>query len=179
MFNFYVIISEPQIHYFSSFYDIRPRCGRLCWLCVASSLWSVLLPSPSWLEESHLMVVWDCSVILSHSGETKRRSSAKSALDICSPFLSQTGLPAFSLVRAVPTVSSFPAVPQSPRLSQAPLSPLPPVEDDLPARYNFGYSVADLESGDSKSRQESREGGKGENLCISSNSWPLFNGKIL
>ena len=60
-------------------------------------------------------------------------------------------------------------------MSQAPLSPLPPVpslvtnlgpveegveevEENLPARYNFGYSVADLESGDSKSRQESREG---------------------
>ena len=125
-----------------------------------ASLWSVLLPSLSWLEESHLMVVWDCSVTLSHSGETTRRGSAESALDISSPFLSHPGLPAFSLVRAVPAVNSFPAVQQSPRLSQAPLSPLPPVEEDLPARYNFGYSVADLESGDSKSRQESREGGK-------------------
>ena len=130
----------------------------------------MLLPSLSWLEESHLMVVWDCSVTLSHSGETTRRGTAESALDISSPFLSHPGLPAFSLVRAVPTVNSFPAVQQSPRLNQAPLSPLPqipsvvaslgPVEDDLPARYNFGYSVADLESGDSKSRQESREGGK-------------------
>ena len=61
-------------------------------------------------------------------------------------------------------------------MSQAALSPLPSVptvvtnlapvekavveeeEENLPARYNFGYSVADLESGDSKSRQESREG---------------------
>merc|ERR1712223_509187 len=48
-------------------------------------------------------------------------------------------------------------LPSVPTLATS-LGPLEEVEDDLPARYNFGYSVADLESGDSKSRQESREG---------------------
>merc|ERR1712223_2181523 len=48
-------------------------------------------------------------------------------------------------------------LPSVPTLATS-LGPLEEVEDDLPARYNFGYSVADLESGDSKSRQESRDG---------------------
>ena len=94
---------------------------------------------------------------------TPQRSRAPSYLNISSPFLSNAGLPAFSLVRAVPTVNSFPAV-QPTALSPLPavpsVVPVEEVEDDLPARYNFGYSVADLESGDSKSRQESREGGE-------------------
>ena len=31
-------------------------------------------------------------------------------------------------------------------------------ESPIPADYNFGYSISDLVSGDSKTRQETREG---------------------
>merc|ERR1712117_870791 len=65
-----------------------------------------------------------------------------------------------AVVPAVPAVESVrlatPAV-VSPVLSQR-LTPVLQEEDPLPANYNFGYSVSDLVSGDSKTRQESRDG---------------------
>jgi len=35
---------------------------------------------------------------------------------------------------------------------------LSPLEEDIPAQYNFGYSITDRDTGDSKARQESRDG---------------------
>merc|ERR1712117_853342 len=65
-----------------------------------------------------------------------------------------------AVVPAVPAVESVrlatPAV-VSPVVSQR-LTPVLQEEDLLPANYNFGYSVSDLVSGDSKTRQESRDG---------------------
>ena len=92
-------------------------------------------------------------------------------------------VPAVPAVQAVPPVrtvqvaqavqSSYPTVQsakQSERVSEDALPPLLPVSDptlisrdsqqekDLQARYMFGYSVSDRDSGDSKTRQESRDG---------------------
>merc|ERR1711976_888293 len=68
-------------------------------------------------------------------------------------------VPAVSAV--APAVESVklatPAVVSTPVVSQR-LTPVIQEEDLLPANYNFGYSVSDLVSGDSKTRQESRDG---------------------
>merc|ERR1711976_898619 len=68
-------------------------------------------------------------------------------------------VPAVSAV--APAVGSVklatPAVVSTPVVSQR-LTPVIQEEDLLPANYNFGYSVSDLVSGDSKTRQESRDG---------------------
>merc|ERR1711976_967994 len=68
-------------------------------------------------------------------------------------------VPAVSAV--APAVGSVklatPAVVSTPVVSQR-LTPVIQEEDLLPANYNFGYSVSGLVSGDSKTRQESRDG---------------------
>merc|ERR1711976_905914 len=53
---------------------------------------------------------------------------------------------------ATPLPTSAPAI--VPTISQR----LIPEEEFVPANYNFGYSVSDVVSGDSKTRQETREG---------------------
>merc|ERR1712117_658287 len=60
-----------------------------------------------------------------------------------------------AVVPAVPAVESVRLA--TPVVSQR-LTPVLQEEDLLPANYNFGYSVSDLVSGDSKTRQESRDG---------------------
>ena len=85
-------------------------------------------------------------------------------------------VPAVSAVRAVPSVQAVPAVSAVPQVQAVPAVQIPsrqdpltavsdptiltlaPRQEELPAKYNFGYSVSDLESGDSKTRQESRDG---------------------
>jgi len=85
-------------------------------------------------------------------------------------------VPAVSAVRAVPSVQAVPAVSAVPQVQAVPAVQIPsrqdpltavsdptllslaPRQEELPAKYDFGYSVSDLESGDSKTRQESRDG---------------------
>ena len=65
-------------------------------------------------------------------------------------------------VRAVPALHAVHAAPVVHAVHQAPvLTEVRLVEEeeaDPPAQYNFGYSITDSVTGDSKSRQESRDG---------------------
>merc|ERR1711915_1169387 len=55
---------------------------------------------------------------------------------------------------AIPAIHTDQAVNTIPAVTEARLIK----EDNIPAKYDFGYSISDSVSGDSKSRQESRDG---------------------
>jgi len=70
--------------------------------------------------------------------------------------------PLIHQVRAVPALHAVQAVPAVHAVHQVPaVTEVRLVEEekaDPPAQYNFGYSITDSVTGDSKSRQESRDG---------------------
>merc|ERR1712029_199340 len=69
--------------------------------------------------------------------------------------------PVVAPVRVAPAPVVAPVVAPAPVVVQTPrVTPLVVQEEEslIPANYNFGYSVSDIASGDSKTRQEQRDG---------------------
>merc|ERR1711983_194869 len=77
------------------------------------------------------------------------------------PAVSAVRVAAPAPVRVAPAPVVAPVVAPAPVVVQTPrVTPLVVQEEEsvIPANYNFGYSVSDIASGDSKTRQEQRDG---------------------